>query len=503
MGQIITDCLENTAALYPNKNAFVDNDKAITFAELREQSLAVAQEIILTQKFKSPIVVFFDKSVDCIIGFISVLYSGNFYSPIDVKMPVARIKKIMETLKPEIILTDRKHYEKAKEFSGKAKIILQDDVTSKSYNLQLISSILDKVISTDLMYVLFTSGSTGNPKGVAISHHSMLDYIEWAGETYDIGEKVNFGSQSPFYFCMSVLEIYATLKYGCTTYIIPSIYFSFPGKLMDYIKCNDINMIYWVPSALSIVANMDALKKHNVECLKWVLFSGEIMPVKVLNYWRKYLPDANFVNVYGPTELTADVSYYIVNREFKEQETLPIGHVCRNSDIILLDSNDKEVEQGEIGELCVRGSLVASGYYGDNKRTESVFVQNPMNKNYPELIYRTGDLAFFNSYGELEFAGRKDFQIKHMGHRIELGEIEANVFSIEGVKECCCLYEKEKKQIVLFYTGNVDQEFIKEQLYNLVPNYMLPNKRINIEYMPRNINGKIDRVELKKRMECL
>lgn len=501
MSRIIIDYLEESMNLFPNKVAFVDNKKSVTFKELREQALSVAYEIIATKQFKKPVVVFLDKSVDCILGFVSVLYSGNFYSPIDVKMPVARIQRIMDTLEPKVILTDRSHYDKVQEFTNSAKIILLEDAMQNKYELDQINKTIDKVVSTDLLYVLFTSGSTGTPKGVAISHRSMMDYIDWAGRTYGIDESMNFGSQSPFYFCMSVLEIYATLRYGCTTYIIPQILFSFPGKLMDYVREKKINIVYWVPSALNIVANMNALEKHNAECLKWILFSGEVMPVKLLNYWRRYLPDANYVNVYGPTELTADVSYYIVDRDFKDNETLPIGIPCINSDIILLGEDDKEVAEGEIGELCVRGPLVACGYYGDKERTKAVFVQNPINPYYPEQIYRTGDLAYYNRFGELEFAGRKDFQIKHMGHRIELGEIEANVSSLEGLEECGCLYDGEKKQIVLFYTGKIEPDKIKEQLFNLVPSYMLPNKRIKLDLMPHNINGKIDRAELKKRLE--
>lgn len=503
MSRVITDYLDEIVHKFPNKVAFQDKNREITFKDLQMESYHIAQAIINTKINKEPVVIFLDKGVECIVGFLGVLYSGNYYTPIDTNMPITRIERILEVLKPSIVITDNKNLNKVKEICGNVKIIIMEEELKNSYTEISIYKAVKKVIDTDILYVLFTSGSTGKPKGVVISQRSMMNYIDWAIETYKINETFNFGSQSPFYFCMSVLEIFATLKSGCTTFIIPQMYFVFPKKLLEYIKEKQINIIYWVPSALNLIVNMSGFEKYDISCLKWVLFSGEVMPVKTLNMLRKVLPDSKFVNVYGPTELTADVTYYIVDREFKETETLPIGIPCVNSEIILLDENNNKVLDGNMGELCVRGSLLAYGYYGEEEKTNKVFVQNPLNKNYPEKIYRTGDLAYFNTYGELEFAGRKDFQIKHMGHRIELGEIEANVSSINGIKENCCLYNLESKEIVLFFSGEIDENILIDKLNELLPKYMIPNKRYLLKKMPHNVNGKIDRASLKLKMEEL
>ena len=503
MSRVITDYLDEIVCKFPNKIAFQDKNRNITFKELQIESYHIAQAIINEKINKEAIAIFLDKGVECIVGFLGVLYSGNYYTPIDTKMPISRIERILEVLKPSIVITDNKNITKVKEICGNVKIITIEEELKKNYKEEEIYKVVKKIIDTDILYVLFTSGSTGKPKGVIISQRSMMNYIDWAVETYKIDETFNFGSQSPFYFCMSVLEIFSTLKCGCTTFIIPQMYFTFPKKLLEYIKEKQINIIYWVPSALNIIVNMNGFEKYDISCLKWILFSGEVMPVKTLNMLRKTLPESKFVNVYGPTELTADVTYYIVNREFKETETLPIGIPCINSEIILLNEENKQVLDNSIGELCVRSSLLAYGYYGEEEKTNKVFVQNPLNKNYPEKIYRTGDLAYFNKYGELEFAGRKDFQIKHMGHRIELGEIEANVSSIDGIRENCCLYNLERKEIILFFSGKIEDKVLKDKLNELLPKYMIPNKRYLLKEMPHNVNGKIDRAKLKEKLEEL
>lgn len=222
------------------------------------------------------------------------------------------------------------------------------------------------------------------------------------------------------------------------------------------------------------------------------------MPNKQLNYWRKKLPDALYSNLYGPTEITVDCTYYTVDREFKDDEPLPIGVPCRNSDVIVLDENNVLVtEQNVLGELCVRGSSLAVGYWNDWGKTEEVFVQNPLNPFYPEKIYRTGDLVYYNERKELVFAGRKDFQIKHSGYRIELGEIESAAIGKEEVSGVCAAYHNEKKQIVLFYQGKIGEEELKDYLLTIIPKYMVPTIYFPLERFPYNDNGKIDRKQLE------
>ena len=270
-------------------------------------------------------------------------------------------------------------------------------------------------------------------------------------------------------------------------------------KLLNYIIQKKINTIFWVPSELVLVANLHALKKVDLtNTLKRVLFAGEVMPTRQLNEWRKYLPDALYANLYGPTEITVDCTCYIVDRIFEDNEPIPIGKPIRNSDVFVLNEKNELVSGNEVGELCVRGTSLSLGYYNNLEKTREAFVQNPLNSMYYELIYRTGDLVRYNEYGELVYVSRKDYQIKHLGHRIELGEIENVVAGIQGIDSCCCVYDEQRKKIVLVYEGKMEKEEIVSVLNLSVPEYMIPGKIVPIDSMPLNANGKIDRKMIKE-----
>ena len=492
--KVVTDYLDETVQRCPKKIGFVDQEGEVSFKKFRDYSYAVASEIINRNVFKKPIAIYLDKSTKCLYSFMGVVYSGNFYTPLDVDMPIERVRKICEVLEPEYIITDAAHEDTV---SGLGVPLILLDNLDGSFNLEAIKNVNRKIIDTDLVYVLFTSGSTGVPKGVSISHRNVITYMEWSAEAFGFNETTVFGNQTPFYFSMSVLDIFQTLKSAATINIIPKKLFSFPAELLEYIDANGINTIYWVPSALCQVANLKALEnpKH-LGKLHSVLFAGEVMPTKQLNMWRRALPDAMYANLFGPTEVTDICSYYILNRELKDSESVPIGQACDNMSLLILNDKNKEVKKGEIGELCARGASLAYGYYNSSDKTKMTFVQNPLNQSYPETIYRTGDLVYVNELDEIIYVSRKDFQIKHMGYRIELGEIEAAVSSLDGIQRACCLYDKEKSRIVLFYSGCLEMRDIKRGIKTLIPKYMIPNDFVKMEEMPPNLNGKIDRQKL-------
>lgn len=351
--------------------------------------------------------------------------------------------------------------------------------------------------STDLLYVLFTSGSTGIPKGVTISHAAVIDFVDWICEKYKLGSDTTLCNQVPFYFDVSLVDLYIPFKTGATAYIPPKIYYTFPKKILQFIIEKSINTLAWVPSALCNVVNCKAFQVAVPSTLKLIIFIGEVMPCKHLNVWRQYVPDALYVNMYGPTEATCVCMYYEIYRDFSDEESLPLGKACENSQILLITDQNKEAKEGEQGEICILGQCLSSGYYNNPEKTRSVFVQNPLNTKWHELMYRTGDLAYKEN-GEIIFAGRKDFQIKHLGHRIELGEIENALISINEVETACCIYNKELSQIIAIYTGNIDNRAVAKLLESKLPRYMLPNRYEQLKEMPLNINGKIDRVKLNK-----
>ena len=488
--------LEKTAAKFPQKKAIIDNDRSITFEQLRVKSIALATHIINTYNcFKKPILVYVPKSIESVISFMGILYSGNCYTPTDVEYPWEKVNGIINKLSPELFVSFGKYKEELinNGIDGN-RIIDLELLENDEHNISV-----DRIIDTDIAYVLFTSGSTGVPKGVAVNHRSIIDYIEWAKKCFDINAEDSIGNQAPFYFDNSTLDIYLMLSTGATLYIIPKVYFSYPAKLMDYIQKNKINTVFWVPSIMINVANYKILDSIDCSCLERVLFAGEVMPNKQLNYWRKKLPNALYSNLYGPTEITVDCTYYIVDREFEDDEPLPIGRPCINSDVFVLDENNCLISKSNLpGELCVRGTSLAAGYWKDIEKTNEVFVQNPLQSEYPELIYRTGDIVYYNDNGELMFSGRRDSQIKHMGYRIELGEIEAVAGGCSGITNVCVLYDRNKKLITMLYQGDVLENDVKKYLMTIIPRYMVPMRYIKVDGFPYNDNGKIDRKKLEE-----
>ena len=412
-------------------------------------------------------------------------------------MPVERINIILDTLKPAAIIYDDKTEKYLSLIETDCIKVLYDEIHMLPKNEEKLVTARRQMIDTDPLYVLFTSGSTGIPKGVIVCHRSVIDYADWVVKTFELNENTTFGNQTPFYFSMSVLDIFATIRSGATLYIIPKMLFSFPVKLLEFLKEKEVNTIYWVPSALSIVANLGALDVIKLPDLKKILFAGETMPTKQLNIWRRHVPDAVYANLFGPTEITDIGIYYIVDREFNDDEPIPIGVTCDNVDALVVDEDGQLIEEcGKVGELLIRGSFLACGYYNNPEKTREAFIQNPLNKSYPETVYCTGDLVYWNENRELVYVSRKDFQIKHMGNRIELGEIENAMSALEGVDMCCCLYNKESDQIVAVYSGSLETKKLSQNLKKKLPRYMLPNVCYNRSSMPLNMNGKIDRKKL-------
>ena len=494
----ITDYLDKTAKKYPEKIGVKDIDKQYTFSKIRENALKVGSVLGEMGLFKKPIAIFLDKNVDCFCSMFGVAYSGNFYTILDVTMPQDRIERILRILDAEAIITDKKHEQDIQKLDLKFSPIYIEDIYTRTINNLMIECIQNRIIDTDVLYILFTSGSTGDPKGVIISHRNVITYMEWSGKVFGFDSNTVFGSQTPFYFSMSVLDIFQTIRTGAEFVIIPKKLFSLPGDLISYIDETQINTIYWVPSALCQLANINALDNPKLKCVKMILFAGEVMPAKQLNMWKRALPDAFYANLFGPTEVTDICTYYILDREIADDESIPIGRTCDNMDVFIVDENGKEVTGTQEGEMLVRGASVAYGYYKNPEKTKEAFIQNPLQDFYEEKVYRTGDLVHYNENGEIIYVSRKDFQIKHMGYRIELGEIETAASAIAQIDRVCCIYDMANSEIVLFYTGAIDAKDIKKNIKKKVPRYMIPTRYVTMEEMPLNLNGKIDRGELKK-----
>ncbi len=494
----VLDYLEETARRLPDKIAFAGEGEALSFGQLRELARSVGSFLSARGVCRRPVAVFMDKSPREIAAFFGVIAGGCFYVPIDAEMPESRIRLILETIQTPLILCDGANLPRARALAGNAEAVLFDDICHIPVDEAALKRIYDRTLDTDPVYIVFTSGSTGVPKGVAACHRSVLDYVEQLSQVLEIGEDTVFGSQTPLYVDACLKELYPTLKYGATTWLIPRELFLFPVRLVEYLNGHRINTICWVVSALTMVSALGTFRTVRPESLRTVAFGSEVFPLRQFQLWREALPQARFINLYGPTEGTGMCCYYIVDRDLAPGEPIPIGRPFRNTDILLLTGDGREAAPGETGEICIRGASLALGYYNDFARTDRAFVQNPLNRAYPERIYRTGDLGRLNERGELVFVSRLDDQIKHMGHRIELGEIEANVNSLPGVGLSACVYDAERGRITLFYMGETGEGELMEGLREKLPRYMLPNRILRLERLPFTPNGKLDRAALRR-----
>ncbi len=496
----LTDYLDETASRIPDKTAYVDQERSLTFSEVKEEAGHVAQALIHSGLFKKPVALVMDKTCDCIVSTLGIAYSGNFYTIIDTEMPAERIRRIMDTLSPEAIITTEKYTDIAAGIAGETPVLVYNELQKLPVNLSQIEAVKRRILPSDVLYVLFTSGSTGTPKGVITSHWAVVHFLgTTCRQVFKIEESDVMLCQCPFYFVMSLIDMFSPLSTGAQMHMIPESWFSFPAMLVEYIEKNKVTFLNWVPSALNMITSTDAFSIGDLSSITKIIFGGEIMPIRVLKDWQRHLPDAYYLNSYGSTEATNSCVCYAVNREFEDTAILPIGVCDPNMDVFLLDDENRLItEKDQVGELCVRGASLSYGYYKDPERTRAVFVQNPLNDAYEEKIYRTGDLARYNVYGELECIGRKDFQIKHMGHRIELGEIEAAVSAVPGVRENACIYDSVRQAILLYYSGSIESRELGKVLKEKLPAYMLPRKRIRLDPMPHNLNGKIDRAALRQ-----
>jgi amino acid adenylation domain-containing protein len=488
--------------------AIVDGDRVFTFAELeanakRCASLLVRRHDVINQV----IAVFLPKSAGTVFADLGIVYAGNAYTNLDVKSPGPRVGSIIQNLQPVLVVTSRDLAPQL-EALGVAKdaMFLVEEIYDESvtYDNAALLARLGRIIDTDPLCIINTSGSTGIPKGVALTHRGTIDFMDWVFDRFDWNYDVRIGSLSPFYFDIYTLELNLCLAKGATLVIIPDQLAIFPAKLMAFLQQGRVSFIFWVPSIMVNISNQRLLEGLDLKALRTVFFAGEVFPTKHLNGWRKALPGAMFVNLYGPIEIHVDCTYFVVDREFDDSEPIPIGFPCRNTDVLILNAENKPCAQGEPGELCIRGSSLGLGYWNDAEKTARAFAQNPLQKHYPELIYRTGDLVRTNERGEIMFIGRNDFQIKHMGYRIELPEIEHQVLCLDGVANACVLYKKDAKEITLFYQTNgaeMTPGRIRQELLKTLPKYMIPTVFHQMEELPRNPNGKIDRNGLSRRLQ--
>jgi len=481
MNNSVFQTFEATASKHPDKIAIVDKKYQITYKELELRARTIGSFIYSTFN-NNPTVILLDRSYIIPTLILAHLYISKNYIILDSGMPESRLEKIFSTIGNFNIITDKKNYDQVKDY---ASTYLVNDF------IDINHPITKESCKDSVCYTLFTSGSTGVPKGVEIPVSAFQDLIDSLDDHFCFDNSSRNGFVSSFYFDISVFDLAIMIGYGVTLDIIPNMYSSFPKSLVKYLNKNKITITCWVPSIYATLMQVDIFKTQKIEFLKYATFIGEVMHPNNYLYFKKYHPATTFINMYGPTEATfACTIHQVSDSDIEAYKTLPIGRPFNKTDIMILDGLNKT---DEVGEICISGPSLAAGYLNNPTQTKKVFTEYEGTK-----IYRTGDLGYFKD-DLLFFSGRVDSQIKHKGFRIELGEIENAITKLAYIDEGVVLYDSAKKQIMMFYSGIPNLELdIRNDLKEVLQDYMIPDLIKYFKTIPKNRNGKIDRKKLKE-----
>lgn len=519
---LLQQLLTNTAKQYPEKDAVVFNSEKITYRELDEVTDKLAATLIENGvKRGDRVGVYMNKSISSIISILGILKTGGAYIPLDPNAPLTRLAYIIENAGMKCLLTSTKKGNNINQMFPEKNplevVVLTDDLTRLKTDLPVkVISWGDVVkrsgtlphenttIETDLAYILYTSGSTGVPKGVMISHRTSLTFVDWSCDEFGIQPGDRVSSHAPLHFDLSVFDIFTSLKAGATICLVPEEFSIFPRRLIKFIQDNKITVWYSVPSILMHMMVHGNMKEYTFSDLRLILFAGEVFPVKYLRELVGLIPHADYYNLYGPTETNVCTYYKVEHLDPDRINPVPIGRACKNTEVFAVDSDNRVITApGMEGELYVRGACVAQGYWGDIKKTEANFIKNFFNEEYDEKMYRTGDIVVMDDEGNYHLVGRKDHMIKSRGYRIELGEIEAALYAHRDVKEAAAvavpdelITNKIKAFIVPIKPGSLTRIEIEKHLSERIPHYMLPEIIVFFESLPKTSTGKIDRTLL-------
>jgi amino acid adenylation domain-containing protein len=525
MPQALHDWVISQAQQRPEATAVVAGEQRLSYGELDTLSTQLARSLRQSGCQRGDrVCLLMPKSPLAIVGIIGIYKAGGIYVPLDPASPVNRLSRIVNSCDSHCILV-----------AGSGSMVLQEllrqewfpsgltigwlDLAPPDWVRHVAAFSLDEMRTqattplphedaSDLAHILFTSGSTGAPKGVMIKHANVIRFVEWANRYFGIGPSDRLSGHPPLHFDLSFFDIFGTFAAGAELHLVPAETNLLPNKLAEWIRDSRVTQWFSVPSALHYMARFDVIRQHDFPELKRLLWCGEVLPTGSLIHWMKCLPHVRFTNLYGPTETTIASSYYTVPAcPQHERAQIPIGTACDGEELLVLDHNLQPPAWGDIGELYIGGAGLSPGYWQDPEKTRQAFIADP--RDASRRIYRTGDLARIGDDGLVYFLGRTDSQIKSRGYRIELGEIEAALNALNLLRESavvaipsngfdgaaiCCAYVPAG-DITLTPTR------VRSELEKSLPRYMLPSHWMEFGELPKNANGKIDRPRLQEMLQ--
>jgi amino acid adenylation domain-containing protein len=526
MNRLLQSWVTQQAETRQDATAVVMGKETLTYGQLETSSNQLAHLLLQSGcKRGDRVCILLPKSPAAVVSMIGILKAGCMHVPIDVATPAARIRHIFESCENRWILAGGRVTSLLEELLSDDSLRARTSVgwldpqsiSATNFAPEFSRSDVDAAPADSVpqhcapdesSHILFTSGSTGVPKGVVITHNNVSTFVAWALKHYGIDHTDRFSGHTPFHFDLSTFDIFGAITAGAQLHLVPTETALLPPKLAEFIRDSELTQWFSVPSVLNYLAKFNAVKQNDFPSLRRVLWCGEVLPTPALMYWMERLPKVHFSNLYGPTEATIASSYYDVTVcPTDPKSAIPIGKPCDGEQLLVLDDQLQPAPVREIGNLYIAGAGLSPGYWRDPDKTAAAFLLAPHNGDPAARLYRTGDLAWQDEDGLIYFVGRADTQIKVRGYRIELGEIETALNSMGKLQECavvaiptdnfggwmiCCAY--------VVRTGeDVSLNTLREHLKKLVPNYMFPARWMAFDTLPKNSNGKIDRPRLKER----